>query len=201
LPISNGIFWVADVGGAKVGSTVVVQGPGQHGLGGVIGAKEAGAGCVIAIGLSQDERRLAVAEELGADYTLRADVDNVVEAVRDITHGKMADMVLNVAGSVAALEMSFDLAGDRATIVCSAYPREPVRGMEKINGKRLTVKGIGGRDQRSARAAIRLVESGKYPFEKMSTHTFTLEDANLALQATGREGEFEDAIHVTVVPN
>ncbi len=200
LPISNGIYWVADVGGAKIGSTVIIEGPGQHGLGGVIGAKEAGAACVISIGLSHDERRLAAAKELGADYILRADVDNVVEAVKEITDGKMADMVLNTAGGLPAMETAFDLAGERATIVTSSYPREAVSGLEKINGKRLTIKGIGGRDQRSARAAIHLVESGKYPLENLATHRFSIDETYSALQAAGREGEF-DAIHVTVMPN
>ena len=50
VPLSNGAYWVEEIGGLHLGQTVVIQGPGQHGLGCVIAAKEAGAGCVIVTG-------------------------------------------------------------------------------------------------------------------------------------------------------
>src|SRR6266536_250721 len=44
VPVANGIRWVLQQGGLQLGQTVVVQGPGQHGLGCVAAARHGGAG-------------------------------------------------------------------------------------------------------------------------------------------------------------
>jgi threonine dehydrogenase-like Zn-dependent dehydrogenase len=72
VPISNGIRWVVQEGGGELGQAVVIQGPGQHGLGCVVAAKEAGMAPIVVSGLAVDAERLAVARELGADVTVRS---------------------------------------------------------------------------------------------------------------------------------
>ena len=61
VPIANGIRWMSHLGAVGVGDTVVIEGPGQHCLGCVIGAREAGARTVIVTGTAADADRLAVA--------------------------------------------------------------------------------------------------------------------------------------------
>ena len=63
-PFANAVDWTVNAGGAREGSTVVVIGPGYHGVAAVAAARAAGAKRIIAIGRSYE--RLEIAEALGA---------------------------------------------------------------------------------------------------------------------------------------
>jgi len=65
--------------------------------------------------------------------------------------------------------------------------------------KELTIKGVRGRTASEMKKAIRILESGKYPLEKLATHHFGLNDVEKAIQTVGGEGE-PGAIHVSVLP-
>jgi threonine dehydrogenase-like Zn-dependent dehydrogenase len=201
VPISNGIYWVQEVGGAGIGSTLLIQGPGQHGLGCVVAAREGGVGCIVVTGLSADVDRLAVARELGAHHTIEVDAEDAVARMAEITGGRLADTVINVTeGAPDALAQALDLAGDRGTIVVVGTAHRPASGFvpDKIMNKELTIKGVRGRYGRSIRAAIPIIESGRYPLEKLCTHSFSIEQTEQALQTLGREGD-PGAIHISVV--
>lgn len=66
----------------------------------------AGAGQVIAIGHSP--ARLKVAEELGATHLINAKETDIAMAVRDLTHGYGADLVIECAGTKSTWEASVD---------------------------------------------------------------------------------------------
>jgi threonine dehydrogenase-like Zn-dependent dehydrogenase len=69
---------------------------------------------------------------------------------------------------------------------------------DKLILKDLTLRGAYSHDYESVDAAIRVIESNKYPLEALSTHTFPLDEADRALRTLGGEGE-PDAIHVTIL--
>lgn len=203
IPVSNGIDWVERVGKAAIGCTVVIQGPGQHGLGCVIAARECGAGTIVVTGLSHDRRRLELARDLGATHVLEADRDDVVERVREITRGRMAEVVVDVTpGATEPVEMALDLARIGGTIVLAGMKHfRPVTNFlsDKMFFKELTMKGVWGRNREAVPAALRLIESGRYPLERLCTHTFPVEQTALALETAARE-HGEEALHVSVVP-
>ena len=64
--------------------------------------------------------------------------------------------------------------------------------------KELTIKGVRGRYGRSIRAAIPIIESGRYPLEKLCTHSYPIEQTEQALRTLGRECD-PGAIHISVV--
>ena len=99
LPIGNGFQWICLDAGAGPGKVVVIQGPGQQGLGCVIAAKAAGADTIILSGLKRDADRFAVAQALGATHTIAVDEEDLLSAVARITDGRMADIVVEVSGS------------------------------------------------------------------------------------------------------
>lgn len=203
-PIGAGFRWAVDMPHTAVGGTIVILGPGQRGLASVIAAHEAGAGCIIVTGLSRDERKLALAREFGAHHTIDIEREDARVRVREITQGLMADVVVDVtAYAVEAVTQAIDLArrGGRIVLAGMKGPT-PVPGFlsDKVVTKELTVMGALGVDWRSYETAVRIVESGKYPLEKMHTHTLPLDEAARGLEMLAGRVPGEDAIHIALVP-
>ncbi|MDP3766713.1 MAG: zinc-binding dehydrogenase [Dehalococcoidia bacterium] len=203
-PLGAGIRWAHHVPGTKIGDTIVILGPGQRGLASVIAAREAGASRIIVTGLSADERKLALARELGAHDTIDVEREDLVRRVREITDGALADVVIDVtAYANEPVVQAIDVARRGGTVVLAGMKgQRPVEGFynDRVVAKELTIQGVFGVDFHAYEPAIRLIESRKYPLEKMHTHTLPLEDAERALQILAREVPGEEAIHIALVP-
>lgn len=184
VPIANGIRWVTDVGRASPGESVVVLGPGAHGLGCVLAASEMGVSTIIAVGLSSDTQRLETAKMLGATHTLQADKVDVKSAVAEIT-GSMADLVVEVtAGASDASKLATELVCPGGRVVLAGGGGGNRKGIdpEAIIRNEVQVSGVRGHDLRSIIPAIKLMASGKYDFDVISTKIFSLEMAQQALE-------------------
>ena len=203
-PLGAGIRWAVQIPGTKIGDTIVILGPGQRGLASVIATTEAGAGCIIVTGLSADEHKLALAKEFGAHHTINVEKEDVVKQVREITDGNMADIAIDVSAyATEPVTQAIDVVRRGGTVVLAGMkgPR-PVENFynDKIMGKELTIHGAFGVDFHAYEPAIQLIASGKYPLEKMHTHTLPLEEAERAIQILAREIPGEEAIHIALVP-
>lgn len=206
-PLGAGVRWAAQLGGIQLGDTVLVLGAGQRGIGAVIAARMAGAGTIIVTGLEADEHKLALAREFGADHTIVVDGDNAVdtvERVADITNGKMADVAVELT-PMAAQPITDALMATRHSgrVVLAGLKggKEIPLRTDLIIQRGLTVLGAFGVDASANEQAIGIIESGRFPLEKMHTHTFGLDDVSLAIETLAGEVEGERAIHVSVHPN
>jgi threonine dehydrogenase-like Zn-dependent dehydrogenase len=201
LPIGNGFQWAYLDGGAAPGKTVVIQGPGQQGLGCVIGAKSAGAETIIVSGLTRDERRLAVAKELGAHHTVFVDKENLGEAVKRITNGRMADIVIDSSGGGQEIvNPGLALLRKRGVLVMSTR-KGAVDGFDlnQMVDKQIVVRGTRGHSYGAVELALKTMGAKTFPLEKMSSHVVGLKEIDHALKMVGGESE-ERSIHITVDP-
>jgi threonine dehydrogenase-like Zn-dependent dehydrogenase len=203
-PLGAGIRWAVQLPGTSIGDTVVILGPGQRGLCSVIACKEAGAACVIVTGLESDAHKLELARSFGADHTIDVSSEDPVRRVRDITDGRGADIVVDVtAYATEPVAQALDMVKRGGTIVLAGTKgTNPIPHFlsDKIVTRELTIKGALGVDFHAYEPAIRLIESGKYPLERMHTHSFGLEQAERAIRVLAGEVEGERAIHVALVP-
>jgi threonine dehydrogenase-like Zn-dependent dehydrogenase len=205
--LGAGVRWAAHLGEVGLGETVVVLGAGQRGIGAVVAARASGAGTIIITGLAADAHKLALARELGADHTVVVDGDeaeDVVERVREITGGRMADVALELtplAGGPIADAFLSVRQGGRVVLAGLKGNREIPLRTDLIINRALTIRGAFGVDAKGMEDAIALLESRRFPLEKMHTHTFGLADAELAIQTLGGDVPGEAAIHVSVHPN
>jgi threonine dehydrogenase-like Zn-dependent dehydrogenase len=204
LPLGNGVEWAYLQGGAGIGQTVVIQGPGQQGLACVIAAREAGASCIIVTGLGNptDQFRLALARQLGADHIIDIEQQDLLETVADITNGSMADLVIDCAsGGPATVVSAMQLARKRGRVILGGQKRRriPEFDSDLLISKFLTVKGMRGHSYESVEMALQIIASGRYPLSAMTTHQFGLSQVDAALRTVGGEGE-ENAIHCSVDP-
>jgi threonine dehydrogenase-like Zn-dependent dehydrogenase len=170
----------------------------------VIAAKEAGAGCIIISGLSTpaDKRRLALAKKFGADHIIEADKVDIVQEVKKITNGDMADLVIDCAsGGPETIVSAIHLSRIQGRVIFGGRKFRPIPEFESdlMITKFLTVKGMRGHSFQSVEMAISIIASGKYPLEEMCTHVFKLNEVDQALHTVGGEG-LPDAIHCAVDP-
>jgi threonine dehydrogenase-like Zn-dependent dehydrogenase len=202
-----GVRWALHYGQVRLGDTVLVLGSGIRGIAAVIAAKSAGAGTVVVTGLEADAHKLALAREFGADETLVVDGEgatDVVERIRDLTGGRGVDVTLELTPMAAGPVTDALLAtkhGGRVVLAGIKGDREiPVR-TDLIINRALTVQGAFGVDARAMAEAIALIESRRFPLEKMHTHSFGLEDTGHAIEVLAGEVPGEQAVHVSVHPN
>jgi alcohol dehydrogenase len=202
--LGNAIRWLQMIGGVKEGDVVVIEGPGQQGLAGVIVARETGAKKVIVTGMTGDRIRLELAKTFGADELINVEKDDPIERVKEITEGRMADLVMDVTGSPKGAITAIDLVKKKGTVILPGLygmDREIPLILDKVVYKEVRAQGVFSHDFRSVLPAIQLAESGKYPLEKMVTHRFPLKEAERAIRVAGGEVEGEDPIKVVIVPS
>jgi threonine dehydrogenase-like Zn-dependent dehydrogenase len=204
--LGAGVRWACHLGGVGLGDTVLVLGAGQRGISAVVAARAAGAGTIIITGLEADAHKLAVAREFGADHTVvvdGADAEEIVSRVEEITGGEMADVVLELTpmagGPVSDALLSARRGGTVVLAGLKGNREIPLR-TDLIINRALTVRGAFGVDSKGMADAIALLESRRFPLERMHTHTFGIEDAALAIQTLGGDVPGEHAIHVSVQP-
>jgi threonine dehydrogenase-like Zn-dependent dehydrogenase len=203
-PLGAGFRWAVEIPRTKAGDTVVILGPGQRGLASVLACREAEAGKIIVTGLEADARKLELAREFGADFTVDAENENTKERVRELTEGEGADVVLDVSSystEPVAEALSYARAGG-TVVLAGVKGRQPIPNFisDKIVKKELTLRGAIGVTSSGYRRAIELIESKRHPIERMHTHDFDLRDAELAIRTLAREIPGEESIHSCLLP-
>lgn len=198
--VADGIRWGRLVGDFSIQDAVVIQGAGPQGLTLVMVARESGCSPIIITGLSRDKERFKLAREFGADYAIDVEQEDVIKRVSDLTDGHMADVVVDVAGSPEAIPLSIELAKRHGTLVFPTLVGVDVSTpliTDKLVIKELKFIAAYSSDSVSISKAIKLVESRKYPIEKMVTHRFTLAEAERAVQTAA--GQFKDQYPIKCV--
>jgi NADPH:quinone reductase-like Zn-dependent oxidoreductase len=117
--------------------------------------------------------------DFGADYAI-SDYDKVVEQVKDITQGKMADVVLNSLG-VNTWENSFSCVGVNGRWVTFGFltGAEVKLNVQSLYSKQIKLIGSTGSTRKEFREVIDMSRELKVKVWKR----FKLEDAKEALQA------------------
>ena len=189
--MANGYQWAILHGGVTFGDTVLIQGPGQQGLACTWAARAAGAALIIVAGTAADADRLDLARRWGADRTVEADVEDVVEAVADETGGAMADVVVDVSGSPAALASSVAAVRKRGTLVLAGLSggRQVPVEIDTLVWNEIRVQGAFTASSPALTATMDLIESTGFKPEEMISHTFGLDDTEQCIRAIGNEIE------------
>ncbi|MEU1039692.1 zinc-binding dehydrogenase [Streptomyces sp. NPDC005907] len=123
--VMAGIGAAVNTGGVGRGDTVAVIGCGGVGDAAVAGARLAGAAKIIAVDI--DDRKLATALAMGATHAVNSRENDPVTAIRDLTGGFGADVVIDAVGRPETYQQAFyarDLAG---TVVLVGVPTPDMR--------------------------------------------------------------------------
>jgi threonine dehydrogenase-like Zn-dependent dehydrogenase len=184
----------------RLADTVLVQGTGPVGLSAVALSRLRGACRIIAIGAPQ--KRLEAAKRMGADLCLDVEAttpEKRAEAVRNATAGRGVDVAIEASGDPAAIPEGLDLVRDNGcyTIVGQYTDHGPIQinPHTQINKKHLDIRGVWGIDYSHLHRALLLQEAynDRFHWEQLITHTFSLDQANEALE-TVRSGQAIKAV-------
>jgi len=171
------------------GDTVVVQGPGPMGMFALAFARERGAGNVTLIGTKADEERLNLSLKFGATDTLNIDETSLEERlsyIKEKTDGRGADVVIDCTGSPHAIREGLKMSAPGGIYalpgVATPIGEVPISFYEDVARRNVRIQGVWVSDTSHLYQAMKLVLNKKYPFEKLITHKFKLEDATKALR-------------------
>ena len=177
----------------RVGDKVVIQGAGGLGIYATAVAREMGAGKVIVIdGIGA---RLELAREFGADETidLREIPDSAkrVERVRELTEGWGADVVAELAGHPRVVNEGQQMLGrtGRYLEIGNISPGlEYSHDPSSLVFKNATVYNMVYYEGDHLRQALDLAMRTRevYPWHKVVSHSFPLEEINEAFRAADR---------------
>ena len=179
--VLTGVGAVVNTAQVRAGTTVAVVGLGGVGLASVLGAAAAGARQVFAVDLADD--KLALARTLGATATFNAGGSEVIEAVRDATHGGV-DTAIEMAGSTRAFELAYRITRRGGmTVTAGLPPPSATWAMPAVNlvAEERTIKGsyVGTCvPMRDIPRYIDLFRGGRLPVDRLLTGTLALDDIN-----------------------
>lgn len=183
--VLTGVGAVVNTGNLKPGMTTAVIGLGGVGLCSLLGAVVSGARQIVAIDLADD--KLELARELGATHTVNAGDQEAVQQVKDISGGGV-DMAFELAGSVRALELAYNITARGGTTVTAGLPHpEHKLGIAAVSlvAEERTLKGsyIGTCvPRRDLPRYMDLYEQGKLPVDRLLSDVLDLDDINLGFE-------------------
>ena len=169
--------------------TVVVYGVGPLGLCHVLKARLLGAGTIIAIDLS--DSRLSFARRLGADHTVNAAAMGAPDRlafVRDLTHGRGADVVIECAGVPEVVPVAIDLLRAGGTFLevgnFSDLGEIAISPHRHLCSKGIRLIGIPGQEHAAYGPGMRQMARCRklYPLDDLVLHRYPLEQARSAVE-------------------
>lgn len=180
--------------GFHFGDTVVVQGAGPIGMLMVAKARMLGAGKIIA--LDTFPKRLDMAKEFSADVTFNVaemDDQSLVEAIKGETEGRGADVVVETVGTPDVVRVGLEMLRRGGTYLETgnfADTGEVSLNVHRhIAAKNVLIYGNTNHPHDGYYAAFDMMwrNRDRFPFEKLISHRFKLEQAQEALDASFKE--------------
>src|SRR5450755_4652414 len=177
--VMAGLGAAINTGGVTRGDTVAVIGCGGVGCAAIAGARLAGAAKIIAVDI--DDRKLDTARRLGATDAVNSSSGDAIEAIRGLTGGFGADVVIDAVGRPETYEQAFyarDLAG---TVVLVGVPTPEMRldlPLLDFFGRGGALKSSWYGDCLPERDFPRLTDlylQGRLPLEKFVSETIALD--------------------------
>jgi L-iditol 2-dehydrogenase len=188
-----------DLAGVGTGDDVVVIGSGPIGCLHVRLARARGAGRVYLADVNRDRLDRAAGLVMPDAAVCSADTD-LVAALRELTEGRGADVVITATAAGAAQEQALTMLARRGRLsLFGGLPRDRSTinfDSNLVHYRELSVVGANGSSPEHNASALRHIAAGTVPVADLITHRLPLDEAIEGLDLVAR-GE---AIKVTIEP-
>jgi L-iditol 2-dehydrogenase len=169
--------------------TVVVLGVGPLGMCFLMKARMLGAGTIVAVDLS--DYRLNFAKRLGADHAINAAATSKSERlqmIKDLTHGRGADVVIECAGVPAAVPEALEMLRISGLMVeagnFSDLGEISLSPHRHLCAKNARILSVGGEEPAAYGPGMRQMARYQkhYPLQEFVSHRYKLRDVRAAVQ-------------------
>lgn len=170
----------------EAGDFGVIMGAGPMGLWAIQALSGKLLGGLIAIDI--DDEKLALAKSYGATHTINAQHEQVLELIKEITNGHLADFVIEGTGNVSVINDCIQLLkqGRGRLVLMSAYKSAGNMDMETIINKSIEIRathpGYSMSEVDDQRRAILLLNNGVFQMDQIISHIFELDDIQTAFE-------------------
>lgn len=166
-------------GNVQKGDFVLVHGAGPIGLILADTAKSRGAVVIVS---EPNEKRLAMAKEFGADYTVNPNKENLEAVVMELTSREGVNVIFEAAGIPALLSNATKILSPAGRLVAMTFGAEPIPiNFKEVNAKELTLLGSRHQYQKFPEVIERL-PSRLDRVDKLITHVFPAEEFEKAFE-------------------
>jgi alcohol dehydrogenase len=179
--VVTGVGAVLNTAQVPPGGQMAVVGLGGVGMNALMAGVVAGADRIVAVDLNADKLRLA--RELGATDTFLAGNADVIEQVREATGGGL-DYVIETAGSIPAMNLSYAIAARGGVVVSAGLPAISATFSYPHSALVSDEKSIRGSymgscvPKRDIPRFLALYRRGKLPVQKLRSGFIALEAIN-----------------------
>ncbi len=198
--VMAGLGAAVNTGNVGRGQSVAVIGCGGVGDAAIAGARLAGASTIIAI--DRDDQKLEWARDFGATHTINTTSTDLVEAVRELTGGFGADVVIDAVGRPETWKQAFyarDLAG---TVVLVGVPTPDMTvemPMIDFFGRGGSLKSSWYGDclpERDFPMLVDLWKQGRLPLERFVTERIGLDAVEQAFETMHHGGVLRSVVEL-----
>lgn len=180
------------------GKAVVILGAGLLGiLSGVVAALQE-ARLVVLVDVA--EERLELARRLGFEHVLHGRGPDLTAAVRRLTGGRGADIVLSAATAPHVQEDALAMVARGGTVALLARLPDSERPISipsnRLIDDEIRLIGTGGASAEELRVAAEMLRKGRFPWAKVNTDAYSLNQIDAALE----RAEELSSLHVIVLP-
>lgn len=170
-------------GNPQMGDDVVIIGGGIMGMLHLICAKLRGARTIMS---EPDEQRRKLAQELGCDITIDPLQTDPIQAVKDLTDGRGAEVVFNTTPISAVAEQAVQMTGKlgRCVMYSSQHPDEPIKiSANWLHNSEAVITGAVSPSVRSFEIAVNLLTKNIINPEKLISGVYDYTQADKAFEA------------------
>ena len=181
-PLACCVHGVMELTEIVAGDLVIIFGPGAIGLLSMLLAKAAG-GIVLVAGISKDADRLLLAEEMGADYTVDIETEDLTDIVNKLSDSIGADVVIECSGAGAAAAAGLELVRKRGQYTQVGLFGKPITvDFEKIAYKEIKVTGSFSQKWTAWEKSLNLLGKGIIDLKPLISDIFPISDWKTAFE-------------------
>lgn len=189
------IHAIGKFAGIKVGDRVAVWGTGGQGYCALQIAKLNGANVTV---VGRRKEKLKLAKEIGADFTIDIESEDVLQRIKELTDGRRVDISIEAAGYPKAITQALACVRPGGRVIVVGLQKPQLCDLEDMGWNEKSIIGSQWTTEPDFNLGVRLAGEGKLKLKPLVTHTFSMDQIEKAFNLLTERKEM--VIKVVIKP-